>query len=135
MIFGSGVEAVFVFDQSSAHKSMGDEAFDAFRKNKSSEANRKKPTFYKSTIVSDDVPIVALRGAVQEMMYQNGDKSQPKGTERILLERSIVPAKGTRAKCNLRCYETNVDCCFPSILHNQRDFKEQISRSVRSRRC
>jgi hypothetical protein len=104
---------------------MGEGALDAFDMNKSPGAARKKPVFYKSSIVPDDVPNIAMRGLVQEMMFMDGDVRQPKGTERILAERGIFPAKGTRAKCSPRCYETATDCCYARILHNQNDFLTQ----------
>ena len=83
MKYGSDVEAVFVFDQSSAHASYGDGALSAFDMNKKDGAKRKEPVFYKDTIVPDDVPNVEMRGKVQAMMI--GD--QPKGTATVLAER------------------------------------------------
>jgi hypothetical protein len=126
MVFGSDVEAVFVFDQSSAHNSAGEGALDAFGMNKGSTTNRKNPVWYKDTIVPDDVPNVALRGKTQRLM-QEDNPTQPKGTAKILAERGIFPKPKTLAKCSPRCYETAVNCCYARILHNQKDFKEQKS--------
>jgi hypothetical protein len=62
--FGPEVEAVFVFDQSSAHNSAGEGALDAFGMNKGNTTKRKNPVWYKDTIVPDDVPNVSMRGQV-----------------------------------------------------------------------
>lgn len=129
MKFGADVEAVFVFDQSSAHASYGDGALSAFDMNKKDGAKRKEPVFYKDTIVPNDVPNVAMRGKVQAMMI--GD--QPRGTASVLAERGIFPGAKTKAKCNPKCMDTAVDCCYARILHNRRDFKEQKSALRQSR--
>jgi len=56
---------------------------------------------------------------------RDDDKTQPKGTARILAERRIMPKAKTIANCSPRCYETDVDCCYARILHNQKDSKRQ----------
>jgi hypothetical protein len=105
--FGSNVDAVFGSDQSSAHASYGDGALNSFDMSKSDEC--KVAVWYKDTTVPTDALNVEMRDKVQSLRFGE----QLKGTK--------------RGKCNPRCMETAVDCCFARILHNQQDFEKQRS--------
>ena len=103
---GPQVNAVFVFDQLSAHVSFGDGALSAFDMNKSDNAKHKTPVRYNDTVVPHEVRNVASRGQIQRIMV--GD--QPKVTSTELAERGISPPTTTKVKRNPRCMETAIKC-------------------------
>jgi hypothetical protein len=117
-----GCQALFVFDNSSAHASFGLDALNAFDMNKS---NGGKQCFQKDTVIpgSDSVPAQHMRGKPQKMTMPDGKQ---KGLQQVLEERGF-DVKNKRAKCKPVCPFENRDCCMARILSHQEDFKNQVS--------
>ena len=69
-------------------------------------------------------PVAEHRGKVQKMTLENG---QPKGMQRVLVERGFNVAK-LGAKCSPVCPNIeNTNCCMARLLSQQGDFKDQPS--------
>ena len=88
-----GCHALFIFDQSSAHASLGPEVLCAFDMNKS---NGRKQQKQKDTIIPMSNPEPRFRGLPQKMRLESGE---PKGLQQTLEKRGFNIA-GMRAKCS-----------------------------------
>jgi len=115
-----GKQALFIFDQSSAHASLPPDALKAFEMNKSDGGKQRKQ---RDTVIPESNPVVEHRGKTQKMTLENG---QPKGMEHVLQERGFNVAK-LRAKCLPVCPIKNTNCCMARLLSQQDDFKNQPS--------
>ncbi|KDQ33601.1 hypothetical protein PLEOSDRAFT_164326 [Pleurotus ostreatus PC15] len=115
-----GCHALFIFDQSSAHASLGPDALHAFEMNKS---NGGKQRHQRDTVIPMNNPVVKLRGKPQPMKLPNG---QPKGLQQVLEERGF-DVKGLKAKCKPVCPFENKGCCMARLLSQQDDFANQTS--------
>ena len=115
-----GCQALFVFDQSSAHASLAPDALRAWEMNKS---NGGKQRIQKDTIIPMNNPAQALRGRIQKMTT---DRGEAKGLEQTLRERGFNVNR-MRAKCKPVCPFENEGCCMARLLSRQDDFANQIS--------
>ena len=115
-----GCQALFVFDQSSAHAALLPDALKAFEMNKS---NGGKQCRQKDTIIPDNNPYPQFRGRVQKMTTENGEQ---KGLQQTLQERGFDIA-GMCAKCSPVCPWENDGCCMARVLSKQDDFSNQVS--------
>ena len=113
-------QALFIFDQSSAHASLGDDALKAFEMNKSNGGKQRKQ---KDTIVPNNAPAIHMRGCMQKMMTEGGEA---KGLKDVLEERGFSVSR-MRAKYSPVCPFENTDCCMACLLSHQGDFVNQIS--------
>jgi hypothetical protein len=115
-----GCTALFVFDQSSAHASLGDDALRAFEMNKSNGGAQCKQ---KDTIIPESNPYEEYRGQIQKMTLPNG---KAKGLQQTLKERGFN-VHHLHAKCKPVCPFENTDCCMARLLSKQDDFRYQES--------
>lgn len=115
-----GCRALFFFDQSSAHASLGPDALCAFDMNKSNGGKQRKQ---KDTVIPMNNPDPQYRGLPQRMKLDNGE---PKGLQQTLEERGF-DVTGMRAKCSPVCPIENEGCCMARLLSQQEDFRYQIS--------
>lgn len=76
-------QALFVFDQSSAHASLAPDALRTWEMNK---GNGGKQHIQKDTVIPMNNPVMTLRGRVQKMTTDNGEA---KGLEQTLREASM----------------------------------------------
>ncbi|KAF9516801.1 hypothetical protein BS47DRAFT_1380805 [Hydnum rufescens UP504] len=113
-------EALFIFDQSSAHASLGPDALHAFDMNKANGGWQRKQ---KDTIIPSNVPNVAMQGKAQKMTTESGDA---KGLDQVLQEHGFN-THGICAKCAPICPFENETCCLARILSKQKDFGNQVS--------
>ena len=113
-------QALFFFDQSSAHASLGDDALRAFDMNKSNGGKQRRQ---KDTVIPMTNPVVAHRGKVQKMVTVDGEA---KGLQQTLEERGF-DVRNLRAKCAPVCPWENTDCCMARLLSKQDDFRLQES--------
>ena len=115
-------QALFIFDQSSAHASLRPDVLHTFDMNKSSGGKQCKQ---QDVIIpdNDSVPCTAVQGQVQKMTTSSGE---PKGLEVVLTEHGFK-TKGIWAKCRPVCLISNKGCCLACILSQQQDFVDQIS--------
>ena len=111
---------LFIFDQSSAHVSLGPDALKAFDMNKSDGGKQRKQH---DTVIPESNPAVEHRGKVQKMTLPD---SRPKGLERVLTECGFDVHK-MRAKCSPVCPFENANCCMARLLSKQDDFANQES--------
>jgi hypothetical protein len=116
----SGCQALFVFDQSSAHASLAPDALRAFDMNKSNGGKQRRQ---RDTVVPHNSPNVARCGTVQRMTTDDG---QPKGLKAVLDKRGFNTQK-LRAKCSTVCPFESVGCCLARLLSQQEDFRNQTS--------
>lgn len=115
-----GKQALFIFDQSSAHASLPDDALKAFEMNKSDGG---KQRVQRDTIILESNPTPEYRGQKQAMTLPNGEQ---KGLKRTLEERGFN-VHGLRAKCSPVCPIDSENCCMARLLSQQDDFKNQPS--------
>jgi len=115
-----GCQALFIFDQSSAHAALPPDALKAFEMNKSNGGAQRRQ---KDTIIPDSNPFPEYRGHVQKMTTENGEQ---KGLQQTLEERGF-DVKKLRAKCAPVCPFENNNCCMARLLSKQEDFTNQIS--------
>jgi hypothetical protein len=113
-------QALFIFDQSSAHASLPPDALRAFDMNKSDGGKQRKQ---RDTIIPMSNPTVACRGQVQRMTTLSGE---PKGLKAVLEERGF-DIRGLRAKCSPVCPFESTRCCMARLLSQQDDFINQQS--------
>ncbi|KAF9510740.1 hypothetical protein BS47DRAFT_1487299 [Hydnum rufescens UP504] len=113
-------QALFIFDQSSAHASLGPDALRAFDMNKGNGGKQRKQ---KDTIIPCTNPTISMHGKPQKMTNENGEA---KGLQAMLEERGF-DMKGMRAKCTPICPFENDRCCMACLLSRQDDFVNQIS--------
>jgi hypothetical protein len=115
-----GKQALFVFDNSSAHASLPPDALKAFEMNKSDGGKQRKQH---DTVIPATNPTVEQRGKAQKMTLPDG---RQKGLQRVLEERGFKVSK-LRAKCSPICPIENENCCMARLLSQQDDFKNQPS--------
>jgi len=115
-----GCKGVFIFNQSSAHGSLGPDALRAFDMNKSNGGKQRKQ---KDTVIPMNNPHEGLRGKPQKMTTDTGEA---KGLKQVLEERGFNVA-GMSAKCSPVCAFENNDCCMARLLSKQDDFRLQTS--------
>ncbi|KAI0357255.1 hypothetical protein OH77DRAFT_1422815 [Trametes cingulata] len=115
-----GCIGLFIFDQSSAHASLGPDALRAFDMNKT---NGGKQRVQKDTVIPMNNPVVELRGKPQKMTTEAGEA---KGLQQTLEERGF-DVRGMRAKCSPVCPFENERCCMARLLSKQDDFRNQES--------
>lgn len=111
---------LFIFDQSSAHATLGPDAIRPFQMNKS---NGGKQPFQHDTVIPDTNPVEAKRGQPQSMKTASGEQ---KGLKDVLEERGFN-VSGMRTKCAPICPIENERCCMARLLSNQADVKNQVS--------
>ena len=112
--------ALFVFDQSSAHASLGPDALRAFDMNKSNGGKQRKQ---KDTTIPMNNPYAQFRGRPQKMTTATGEA---KGLQQTLEERGF-DISGMCVKCSPVCPFENNDCCMARLLSKQDDFRFQES--------
>jgi hypothetical protein len=66
-----GCQALFIFDQSSAHAALPPDALKAFEMNKSNGGKQRRQ-LEKDTVIPDSNPYPQFRGKVQKMTTENG---------------------------------------------------------------
>src|SRR6267142_1054150 len=115
-----GCVALFIFDQSSAHASLGSDALRAFEMNKSNGGKQRKQ---KDTIIPMNNPHSNYCGKPQKMTTETGEA---KGLKQTLEERGFN-LKGMPACCSPVCPVENYDCCMAQLLRKQDDFSLQVS--------
>jgi hypothetical protein len=115
-----GCQALFVFDQSSAHAALPSDALKAFEMNKSNGGAQRRQ---KDTIIPNSNAFPEHRGLVQKMTTENGKQ---KGLQQTLEERGFDVRK-LRAKCSPVCPFENDNCCMARLLSKQEDFIDQVS--------
>ena len=113
-------QALFVFDQSSAHASLPPDALKAFTMNKSNGGAQRKQ---KNTVIPQSNPNPQFRGIYQEMVTPEGEA---KGLEDCLEERGFNVSK-MKAKCSPVCPFESQNCCMARLLSQQEDFMDQPS--------
>ena len=113
-------QALFIFDQSSAHASLPANALKAFEMNKS---NGGKQRLQRDTIIPDTNPDAQCRGQCQSMTTASGEA---KGLQQTLEERGFNVSK-LRAKCSPVCPFESTNCCMAQLLSQQDDFVNQES--------
>lgn len=113
-------QALFIFDQSSAHASLPPDALRAFEMNKSNGGKQRKQ---RDTVIPETNPTIELRGKAQKMTMESGE---PKGLQQVLEERGFS-VWGLQAKCKPVCPFENTDCCMARLLSKQDDFVNQSS--------
>ena len=111
---------LFVFDQSSAHASLGDDALHAFEMNRSNGGARRKQ---KDTVIPMNNPHPKVHRKAQKMTTEAG---AAKGLQQMLEERGFNIGC-MRAKCSPICPLENTDCCIARLLSKQDDFQLQES--------
>jgi hypothetical protein len=112
--------ALFVFDQSSAHASLGPDALRAFDMNKSNGGKQRKQ---KDTVIPMNNPYARFHGKHQKMTTETGEA---KGLQLTLKEHGF-DIHGMRVKCSPVCPFENNDCCMACLLSKQDDFRLQES--------
>ncbi|EDR06554.1 uncharacterized protein LACBIDRAFT_300092 [Laccaria bicolor S238N-H82] len=115
-----GCQALFIYDQSSAHAALAPDALKAFEMNKSNGGAQRRQ---KDTIIPDSNPFPEYRGRIQKMTTETG---QQKGLQQTLEERGF-DVRHLRAKCAPVCPFENENCCMARLLSKQEDFANQIS--------
>jgi hypothetical protein len=113
-------QALFIFDQLSAHASLGPDALRAFEMNKSNGGKQRRQH---DTVIPESNPVAEYRGKVQKMTTDQGDA---KGLQQVLEERGFN-VWGMRAKCKPVCPWENDRCCMAHLLSKQDDFTKQES--------
>lgn len=113
-------QALFIFDQSSAHASLGPDALRAWDMNKSDGGKQRRQ---RDTIIPESNPYPEYHGRCQKMTLPNGT---PKGLQRVLEERGFN-LRGINAKCAPVCPFENNGCCMARLLSKQEDFINQPS--------
>lgn len=113
-------QALFIFDQSSAHASLAPDALRAFEMNKT---NGGKQRIQKDTIIPESNPHPDFRGKLQKMTTEQGEA---KGLQQVLQERGF-DVQRMRAKCKPVCPFESQNCCMARLLSQQDDFTNQPS--------
>jgi hypothetical protein len=114
-------QALFIFDQSSAHASLSPEALKPFEMNKSDGGKQRKQH---DTVIPMSNPCEEYHRNVQTMTLPDG---HPKGLKTVLEERGFDMQKLMRAKCSPVCPMESQDCCMARLLSQQDDVKNQPS--------
>ena len=114
-----GCQALFIFDQSSAHAALPPNALKAFKMNKS---NGGKQRWQKDTMIPETNLDPQFCRKVQNMKT---DDSKQKGLQQTLKECGFN-VTGMKAKCSPLCPFKN-ECCMAHLLSKQDDFVNQVS--------
>jgi hypothetical protein len=115
-----GCQALFIFDQSSAHAALPPDALKAFEMNK---GNGGKQRHQRDTVIPTNNPTSEHHGQIQRMTTNDG---QQKGLEQTLTECGFN-IKGLKAKCSPICPFESQRCCMARLLSQQDDFMNQVS--------
>jgi hypothetical protein len=108
-------QALFVFDNSSAHGYLPPDALKAFEMNKSDSG---KQRCQQDTVIPQSNPDPTRQGLIQHM---TNDAGQPKGLESILKECGF-DTNGLKARCSPVCPIESTGCCMARLLSQQEDF-------------
>lgn len=100
-----GCQALYIFDQSSAHASLPPDALKAFEMNKS---NGGKQWTQKDTIILQSNIYPQFRGMLQKMTTEDGI---PKGLKQTLEEQGFT-ISNLKAKCSPVCPFESENCCM-----------------------
>jgi hypothetical protein len=116
-----GCQALFIFDQSSAHASLPEDALKAFEMNKSDGGKQRKQrdTYIPGTGNAE----TGSPPTIQLMTTADG---RPRGLQSVLAERGF-DTKNMRAKCSPVCPMENESCCMARLMSKQEDFINQPS--------
>jgi hypothetical protein len=106
---------LFIFDQSSAHASLGHDALHAFEMNKSNGGGQRQQ---KDTIIPMNNPCLKFHSKAQKMTTEN---SEAKGLQQTL-EECRFNMWGMQAKCRPVCPFKSESCCMAQLLSKQDDF-------------
>ncbi|KAI6008479.1 hypothetical protein EDC04DRAFT_2907145 [Pisolithus marmoratus] len=117
---GENCQALFIFDNSSAHASLPPDALRAFEMNRSDGGKQHKQC---DTIILESNPTLSKQGCIQKMTTPAGE---PNGLQSVLEERGF-DVHGLRAKCSPVCQPESTGCCMARLLSQQDDFQNQIS--------
>jgi hypothetical protein len=98
-------QALFVFDQSSAHGSLPPDALRVFDMNKLNSGIQRKQ---RDTIIPQSNPFLAVHSQIQKMTTESG---QPKGMKSVLEEWGFDISQ-LCAKCSPVCPIKNQNCCM-----------------------
>jgi len=112
--------ALFVFDQSSAHASLGPDALCMFDMNKSNGGSQRKQ---KDTIILMNNPCGEFHSKPQKITTVAGEAKGLKQT----LEEHGFDTQGMHTKCSPVCPIKNTNCCMAHLLSKQDDFCLQES--------
>ncbi len=115
-----GCQALFVFDQSSAHAALPPNALKAFEMNK---GNGGKQHLQKDTVIPNTNPYPEHCGKIQKMTTEAGLQ---KGLQQTLEEHGF-DIKNMHLKCSPVCPWENDGCCMACLLSKQDDFANQVS--------
>ncbi|KAJ3563302.1 hypothetical protein NP233_g9023 [Leucocoprinus birnbaumii] len=115
-----GCQALFMFDQSSAHASLPPDALKAFEMNKSNGGKQRRQ---RDTVIPQSNPDPRFRGMVQKMTTETGE---PKGLKQTLEERGFKVSH-LITKCSPVCPFESTNCCMARLLSQQDDFINQES--------
>ena len=110
-------QALFIFNQSSAHASLPPDALKAFEMNKSDRGKQH------NTIIPQLNPDPHFQGQPQQMTTSSG---QQKGLKAVLEERGFDVLR-LKAKCAPVCPFESQNCCMARLLSQQEDFVNQES--------
>ena len=118
---GPGVQALFIFDNSSAHTTLPPDALRAFDMNKSDGG---KQRIQHDTVIPQSNLDPSKRGLLQKMTTSSG---QPKGLQSVLEEWGFDLRGLKRSKCSPICPFESQGCCLARLLSQQDDFRNQSS--------
>jgi len=113
-------QALFIFDQSSAHASLPPDALKAFEMNKSDGGKQRKQC---DTEIPQSNPDPRFWGQPQKMTTSSG---QQKGLQAVLEEHGF-DVSHLKAKCVPVCPFESQNCCMARLLSQQEDFMNQES--------
>jgi len=113
-------QALFIFDQSSAHASLPPDALKAFEMNKS---NGGKQCKQHDTEIPQSNTDLHFWGQPQKMMTSSG---QQNSLQAVLEERGFNVLH-LKAKCTPVCPFESQNCCMAQLLSQQEDFMNQES--------
>lgn len=103
--------ALFIFDQSSVHASLGPDAQSASTMNKTNGGSQRRQ---KDTIILINNPHPAYRGKPQKMTTES---SAAKGLKQTLEEQGFI-LRNMPTCCSSVCPSDNYDCCMVRLLSN-----------------
>jgi hypothetical protein len=109
-------QALFIFDRSSAHASLPDDALKAFEMNKSD--GRKQWQQHNTYVPKTGILGTSTPPQVQQMTTAD---DKPCGLKSVLEERGYDISK-MKAKCSLVCPFENTNCCMAWLLSKEEDF-------------
>ena len=115
-----GCQALFIFDQSTAHAALPPDVLKAFEMNKSNDS---KQQCRKDTVIPETNPYTKFCGKVEKMTTED---RQQKGLKQTLKEHGFNVMR-MKAKCSPVCPWENTNCCIAHLLSKQDDFVNQTS--------